>query len=440
MSKFNEIPTSKTFNVNTSHPLIPNEQQYILYKKYISIHSEDRDSIKYPNASSFEIEMPEDILNILSVKLVNWSFPSNYNTFSPTYSNVTMTFKINNPFNPSDQGYSIPLYDAIFNALFLNKSNNYSITIEPGFYNPIQMVTELTNKFNKVVNDYIVSYFNDTTTVNYDPTLYPQLLTEFINAGGYTNFVIVYNSVSQQIWFGNKTDGFILTNTTQFTQPATIDNIFCIVKNQLPDFSNWGLPGYLGLSKCDTESINSTTINNDLPYLFNYDNTNTFTPRFFYGNVMGGDDGFWLLPNPFLPGSQVNWIECPFKINFMGPAYFYIEIDGLNCIDETSPFNISEFTSTSNKTNGVVNSSFAKIAIPSTPISQWFDRDSLPYKLFAPPAERIRKLKFKLRYHNGLLVDFGLFNWSIMLEFNTLLPQQQRVFTPSLLNLYKLPI
>jgi len=438
MSKINEF-NSKSFNVNTSHPLIQNEQQYVLYKKYISIHSEDRDAIKYPNSSLFEIEMPEDILNILSVKLTNWSFPSNYNTFSPAYSNVTMTFKINMPFNPSDQGYSVPLYDAIFNALFLNKDNNYSITIETGFYNPIQMVTELTNKFNKVVTDYLLSYFNDSTTANYDPILYPQLLDEFEKGGGYSNFIIVYNSVSQKIWFGNTTDGFILTNTTQFAQTTPIDNTFCIQKIQLPDFSSWGLPGYLGLSKCDTLSVNG--LNDTLSVnAINVDNTNIITPRFFYGDVIGGDNGFWLLPNPLLPGSQVNWIECPYKINFMGPAYFYIEIDGLNCIDETSPFNISQFTSTTNKTNGIVNSSFAKIAIPSTPISQWFDRDSLPYKLFVPPAERIRKLKIKVRYHNGLLVDFGLFNWSIMLEFNILLPQQQREFVPSLNNLYKMVI
>jgi NAD-dependent oxidoreductase involved in siderophore biosynthesis len=40
---------SKVYNLDTNHPLIPNSQEYIYYKKYISIHSEDRDYIKYPN-------------------------------------------------------------------------------------------------------------------------------------------------------------------------------------------------------------------------------------------------------------------------------------------------------------------------------------------------------------------------------------------------------
>jgi hypothetical protein len=79
------------FNVNTNHPLIPNSQEYIYYKKYVSIHSEDRDMVKYPNASEFEIEIPEDLLNVCSLRLVNWTFPANYSTFSSIS---------NNPFSP----------------------------------------------------------------------------------------------------------------------------------------------------------------------------------------------------------------------------------------------------------------------------------------------------------------------------------------------------
>ena len=40
--------------------------------------------------------------------------------------------------------------------------------------------------------------------------------------------------------------------------------------------------------------------------------------------------------------------------------FIYLEIDGLNCIDETSPYNVSEFTTHTNETNGRVTSSFAK--------------------------------------------------------------------------------
>ena len=72
----------------TGHPLIKNTQEYMLYQKFVSIHSEDRDILKYPNAATFEIEFPEDYLNVVSVRLATWTFPANYNTFSQVNKNV----------------------------------------------------------------------------------------------------------------------------------------------------------------------------------------------------------------------------------------------------------------------------------------------------------------------------------------------------------------
>ena len=101
----------------------------------------------------------------------------------------------------------------------------------------------------------------------------------------------------------------------------------------------------------------------------------------------------------------------------------------MNCIDETSPWNLSEYTMRNNQTNGIVHSSFAKIPLVSTPLSQFYDRDSVSYKYWNPPAERISKLKVKFRYHNGQTVSFGQFNYSFMIEFNVLSPQQERSYS-----------
>jgi hypothetical protein len=415
---------STTYNVSTNHPLIQSSQTFEYYKKYVSIHSEDRDQLKYPQSNHFEIELPEDFLNVLNVKLVHWTFPANYNTFSSNNGNVTMTFKINAPFNPSNLNYNDPLYNEIFNCLSLTQNQNYNILISDGFYNPSQMAITLTNKFNYVVTQRIINYLTDTTSSYYNPNTFPSLLNEFKINGGYTRFIIVYNVISQKLWFGNKTDGFILTNSTQLTKNTVDQSTFCTFKSQLPDFSDWGLPGNLGLSRSDTTS----TIGNELDEALYVTINGIIVPRFYYGDVTPGDDGYWLLPDPKLPGSHVNWVESNFKINLMGHAYFYMEIDGINCIDETSPYNVSPFTLKTNETNGVVNASFAKIAVPTTPISQWFDRESLPYKEFVPPAERMRRLKIKLRYHNGQLVDFGVFNYSFLLEFLVCQPQQARKY------------
>ncbi len=418
---------SKTvYNTNTSHPLIPNSQEYIFYKKYLSIHSEDRDMLKYPSSADFEIEMPEDYLNVSSIKLVQWTFPANYNTFSNLNANTLLAFRITNPYNPSNFEVSDDLTFRIFEALF-NSDNRYFFTIEEGFYNPVQMATELTNKFNYVVTERIVNYFKEQITKNpYDG--WNITLEQFILSGGYTRFIVVYNNVSLKLWFGNRADAFtVITELGDFTN-IFADNFCSIGRQRLPDFSAYGLPGYLGLSRCNQQSVSSfdsdANANSNSTYLA----TGISVPRFFYGDVTPGDDGYWLIPLD-LSGCQAHWIEAAWKLNIMGEAFLYMEIAGQNCIDETSPYNVSKFTIETNQTNGVVNAAFAKLPVPTTPLAQWFDRDSVPYKLYYPPAERIRKLKIKIRYHNGQLANFGVFNYSFMLEFTLQVPQILRTTT-----------
>jgi hypothetical protein len=406
--RFFQEPSSKLYNTSTNHPLIPNANDYIIYKKYVSIHSEDRDILKYPNSNQFEIEMPEDITNVYSLRLINWTFPSNYNSFSFSNSNIALFFKITNPYNPGANMVFNPLQQAIFTCLFESSTTLFEFTIQEGFYNPTQMVTELQNKFNFVVSQRITAYLTANSLTD--------LLTQFNDQGGYTKFVIVYNSVGQKIWFGNTSDEFMMANEAVSLIGTLADNVFCASKAQLPEFDNWGLPANLGLSRCNTTAISIKDSVTGQP----------FTPRFFYGDVNPGDNGFWLVPDPTLTNSVVYFIEPPFKINLMGPAYFYMELTGNNCIDETSPYTLNKFTLSTNVTNGITNSSFAKIGIPSTPISQWFDKDSLPYKMYWPPADRIRKLGVKFRYHNGQLVNFGAFPYSFAIEFTQLQSQQNR--------------
>ena len=416
-------------NANANHPIIPSSQEYLFYKKYVSIHSEDRDMLKYPNSSEFEITLPEDLLNVSSLRLVNWAFPSNYNTFSQLNSNVEMFFQINEPYDPSLYDVSNNLDIQIYNALDAYKQDDntkkyFKIVIEEGFYTPTQMVTELTHKFNYSVTNYLIEYF----TEQLPDASYNDALIELKSQCGYHRFSIVYNNVSQKIWFGNICDQFIMENDVQAVKNALSSDIFCGPKAQLPDFSNFGLPGFLGLGRYKQTSVNNFhDAGNPYGSLYN----GIVVPRFYYGDVNPGDNGFWLLPETDLSGSTVYWVESLFKINLMGEAYIYMEIDRQNCLDETSPFNVSSYTLTTNNTNGAVNSAFAKLGVPSTPISQFFDKESLPYKFYYPPAEKLRKFKFKFRYHNGKLANFGTFNFSFVLEFVIQLPQILRKSTAS---------
>ena len=194
-------------NTSTNHPLIANSNEYSLYKKYVSIHSEDRDQLKWPNSSLFEIEFPEDIINVASVRLSAWTFPANYNTFSLSSANIAMTFKIENPYNPGEHMFNDPLQNAIFAALYAHNDKQFLCIISEGFYNPDQITTELTNRFNASVTKYIISYFNSNPS-------YTSLIPLFTSNGGYQEFVVVYNTVKQRIWFGNRSSSFILTNDT----------------------------------------------------------------------------------------------------------------------------------------------------------------------------------------------------------------------------------
>ena len=399
------------YNTFTNHPLIPNSQEYMVVRKYVSIHSEDRDVLKYPNSAEFEIELPQDYLNVLSVRLESWAFPSNYSTFSQLNKNITMSFQIINTTPPS--GIEPSLQESIYQALMANISNSYSITIEEGYYTQQQMVTELTHKFNEAVTNYIYAYF-ETNSIPF--------ITDFV---AYSDFVIVYNQVTQKIWFGNKNATFVLLNIDN-NSPYVLNSNDKIMRNlsftsnpcppsktQLPDYTNWGLPAYLGLPRTPVTSTSTGTL-----------------PRFYYGDVVAGDGGYWLeLPSSLPLDFSLNYIESDFKINISGPAFFYMDIMQLNNIDETNPFNLSNFALHTNETNSRVNASFAKITIPYNTDScvQCFENNTA-YKMYNPPAERMRKIKLRMRYHNGQLVDFGGTDYSFTLEFTLYNAQQSKKY------------
>ena len=393
----------------TNHPLIPNSQEYMVIRKYVSIHSEDRDVLKYPNSAEFEMELPQDYVNVLSVRLESWDFPSKYSTFSKFNKNITMSFQIispSQPYNPDDLQYYIYL------ALYLNIQNMYSITIESGHYTPQQMVNELTNKFNEVVTNYIYTYLlaNVGTTMSND----------FIAAGGYTDFVIVYNEVSQKIWFGNRSAIFVLSNIDNNSSYVLNSNDKIIPnpsftsapcppsKTPLPDYTNWGLPSYLGLPRNPLTSV-SVTSSSQLPRLYYLPNS----------------DSYWLTPNPDISGCIVSFIEAENTINVNGPAYFYMDLSHLNNIDETNPYNLSTYALHTNETNSRVNASFAKILITDSCCAV---ENNKAYKIYNPPAERIRKIKLRMRFHNGQLVDFGSYEYSFTLEFTLYNAQQSKKY------------
>ena len=72
---------------------------------------------------------------------------------------------------------------------------------------------------------------------------------------------------------------------------------------------------------------------------------------------------------------------------------------------------------------GIVNSAFAKIPITATPLGEFNDsRNKFLQNVttFDVPEEKVSKLVFIFRYHDGRLVDFGNNRFNFTIEFNCL--------------------
>ena len=80
------------FNVNNEHQLIRRQNTYVLDRKLVTIHSEDRDINKWPNSNHFEVELPDSVSNIQSMRLVEVQLPANQYVFSNNQQNTKMNF------------------------------------------------------------------------------------------------------------------------------------------------------------------------------------------------------------------------------------------------------------------------------------------------------------------------------------------------------------
>ena len=122
-------PSSLPFNVQNTHSLIPREQNYILDRKLVTIHSEDRDTCKWPNANVFEVELPETIQNVQSMRLSETAMPSNFYNISKQFQNTTLPYTVD-----GGQDKILELCD--------------------GFYTPIQLACILTKLLNPISVQY----------------------------------------------------------------------------------------------------------------------------------------------------------------------------------------------------------------------------------------------------------------------------------------------
>jgi hypothetical protein len=112
-----------------------------------------------------------------------------------------------------------------------------------------------------------------------------------------------------------------------------------------------------------------------------------------------------------------------------GASDMYMEIDKYNYLDEMQPYSAHTSNSRNNDYNGIVNAAFAKIPLRTKPTKivsalEYMYGDepqdtSQGFSTFFPPLDKLSKLKFKFRYHDGTLVDFGGQNFSFTVALYT---------------------
>jgi hypothetical protein len=345
---------------------------YSYENKIVSIHSYDRDKSKWPNSNNFEITIPQSIKNVESIRLIDITLPSNYYTFSNKYENTKFTFKLT-PYLISDPNYPY---------LASNQGNEYTTTVQEGFYTPTQLANEIANKMNNTVTDYL-------TTASGISTL------------SYSKFTVMYDSVKQKILIGNTIDSFTLTFDTRIYYDNDTTNTDCSNKNIFTHYLKWGFPYFIGFNK---ETYNSTKTTTDIEFLY---------------NDVG--DTLWLSPDS--SGDGAYYVEAPLTIKIFGESHIYMEIDKCNSIDELDPYPEKTNNMYNNDYGGKINSAFVKIPIIQIPHSQIVltHNDFInSVKHFNPPLSKLDKLKFKFRYHDGILVDFSDFPFNFSVEIRSL--------------------
>ena len=107
--------------VGNSHIVQGRSQNYVIVRRLLTLHSEDRDACKWPSSSHFEVELPEPITNVQSMRLVNVTLPQNLYVFSRAMQNTKMWV--------SDQTSPV--------------GNMVELEIQEGTYTPDQLALEL---------------------------------------------------------------------------------------------------------------------------------------------------------------------------------------------------------------------------------------------------------------------------------------------------------
>ena len=162
-----------------------NNKNFVLDRRVVSIHSQDRDISKWPNSNEFEVILPVEYKKIISLKMLTLELPKKYFIFSNTNQNTKISLDID--------------------------SSENTFEINEGCYTPQQMAIELTNKIQQVDS----------------------------------NVNVYYNEIDLKFYFVHSNN----TKTIKINASKNIPYENCNTNSVYNYTFNWGLPAYLGFEK-----------------------------------------------------------------------------------------------------------------------------------------------------------------------------------------------
>lgn len=211
------------------------------------------------------------------------------------------------------------------------------------------------------------------------------LLQELIFHLTSTNISVQYDAVRRKFIF-TSSDPFEM----DFTQPETYEDCG---DSYYPKTINWGLGSYLGFNKKKYTAVLGNTVETALQINFS------------------------VFAEYYIMADNIT--------DFIGERMAYMELALFNSMDELEPYanrSSDDMPYKVQKANGVKfggkhNAAFAKFPIGA--YSSWL---LVPFSIFMsdPPLERLQRLRFKFRYHDGRPIDFNDLDFTFTIEITLL--------------------
>lgn len=325
-----------------------NTSEYVLKKKLVSIHTDDRNKTSYPNQSEFEIVLPMSIQNVVKVELNEINIPVYNDTILNEYENTKFIFEIHEPVEPKIGGNGavgrpvpdwtstinwdpaagtdprrLEIENVIYKVLLdlANVNHKFLVEINEGYYGrPQMLVTEIMRQMNYVVENTIKL---SPIYIAWENARFPNPpgITNYIDTVIYERFHLNYNELSHKIEIYNQGDNFRLlfnediSYSIDETRHSINRNV--IFKNHKRD----GLTDYLGFKKeIYTASYKDVLISEPYP----------FRQKYFWNQLDTG---------PTTDGSfnKIYYVNANYKLKYWLYNTVYMEFDGLNSIDELEP-------------------------------------------------------------------------------------------------------